>query len=77
MKEVTVELPISGTLSVVVEVEDEADAIEAALNSDQISYGNIQEWDAHEHLMMGNVWLGTGSPDAQIVDVYDLDDDDS
>jgi hypothetical protein len=75
MKEVTVDLPIAGTISVVVEVEDEADAIEAALNSD-VSVAEIEEFEVYDKLLSGGVWYGTLT-EAQIVNVYDLDDDDS
>jgi nicotinate-nucleotide pyrophosphorylase len=59
MKTYGVSLPISGTVYIEVEAEDEDDAIEKALISDQCVLDNIETWEAHRQITQGNFFYGT------------------
>jgi hypothetical protein len=48
-------LPITGIIWVTVEAEDEDDAIDEALGSDQLETSNIAEWEALRRICSGNV----------------------
>jgi hypothetical protein len=54
-KTYSVAVPISGVIYVEVEAEDEKDAIEKALDSDQLTQDNLERWEAHRHIVQGNV----------------------
>jgi hypothetical protein len=47
-------LPITGIIWVTVEAEDEDDAIDEALGSDQLETSNIEEWEALRRICSGN-----------------------
>lgn len=51
----TVALPVSGVIYVEVKAEDEESAIDAALQSDQITHDRLEEWEVHRHIVRGNV----------------------
>tara|TARA_R110000772_G_C13297052_1_gene438544 strand:+ start:1930 stop:2190 length:261 start_codon:yes stop_codon:yes gene_type:complete len=55
LREFDVCIPITGTIWVTVEAENEADAIKKGFASDDISTANIEEWECHEHICEGNV----------------------
>lgn len=63
MAEYQVTLPISGYVLVTVEADSESEAIEKALLED-IKLTDIEEWEAHDKVVEGNVWRGVGSPRA-------------
>ena len=50
-----VQLPVVGIIGFEIEAESEEDAIEKALNSDQITSDNFEEWDVVESVCKGNV----------------------
>jgi hypothetical protein len=54
-KDYSVAVPISGVIYVTVEADSEEEAIELALMSSDINVDNIKTWDAHRHLVQGNV----------------------
>lgn len=55
MKKYFVTVPISGYASIEVEANTEEEAINKAINSNDLNLGNIAEWDAHAHINEGNV----------------------
>jgi hypothetical protein len=55
MKSYSVMLPIAGHIIVEVEAENEKAAIEAALNSDQLTVDKIEDWEALRKFHSGNV----------------------
>jgi len=48
-------IPITGTIWVTVEAENEEDAIEKAFMSDDLTLQNIEEWECHKEICSGNV----------------------
>jgi hypothetical protein len=54
-KEYSVAVPVSGVIYVTVEADSAEEAIELALQSEDISLNNLGEWEAHRHLVQGNV----------------------
>ncbi len=48
-------IPITGTIWVTVEAENEEDAIEKAFMSDDLKLQNIEEWECHKEICSGNV----------------------
>lgn len=50
-----VTLPLTGTISVEVDAEDEESAITAALASEDVIVTNIEEWEVHRQICRGNV----------------------
>ena len=48
-------VPFTGIIWVTVEAENEADAINAAFESDQLKLDNVEEWEAHKEICSGNV----------------------
>lgn len=58
MKTWSVALPITGIAYIEVQAEDEASAIEAALNSDALTIESIETWEAHQYILQGNVFYG-------------------
>lgn len=59
MKTYYVEVPITGTINIEVQASSEQEAIEKALESDDLKTENITEWEAHEHVIQGNVFYGS------------------
>lgn len=57
MKTYLVRLPITGSVDVEIEADNEDAAIEAALNS-EISIDDITEWDVCKQIVTGNVFWG-------------------
>lgn len=53
-----VTLPITGTVYVEVEADSEEAAIEAALNSDDLTGDAIESWEATDRIVKGNVFYG-------------------
>jgi hypothetical protein len=53
-----VAVPLSGVIYVTVEAENEKDAIEKALQSDDLKLDNVEEWNASRYLVQGNVFYG-------------------
>lgn len=51
-------LPISGTIIVTVDADSEEEAIQNALDSDDLIIDNIESWTAHEHIVQGNIFYG-------------------
>lgn len=56
MKEYCVQVPICGYAVVIVEADDEKEAIEKALVTVKLS--DIEEWEALEHVTEGNCFNG-------------------
>lgn len=74
LKEYDVCVPITGIIWVTVEAENEDDAIEKAMESDELSRDNIEEWETHEIIVRGNVFYGhTNQAHAECVDESDED----
>lgn len=71
MKRFLVTLPITGYILVEVEADNERAAIDAALISDELRTDRIEEWEAHEHIVQGNVFYGRKNR----VEVEDISDD--
>jgi len=57
MKEYEVKLPIAGFAIVLVDAENEAEALNEALNYD-ITADDIEEWDIYERITEGNFFYG-------------------
>jgi hypothetical protein len=55
MAKYSVLIPIAGHIRVEVEADSEEAAIQAALESDDTHLGNIDDWQAVESFMEGNV----------------------
>lgn len=55
MKKWEVLLPVAGHVAVEVEAENEEEAIEKALRSENITNEDIQEWDVFKKIIEGNV----------------------
>ena len=58
MKTYTIAVPITGVIYVDVKANSEEDALEAALESEDLSLDKCEEWEAHEHIVRGNVFYG-------------------
>jgi hypothetical protein len=71
MKEYSVKLPVAGYAVVMVEADNEKEALEKALES-EVKLDDIEEWDVHEHIIEGNIFYGNCN-DPEI----DLEYDDS
>jgi hypothetical protein len=54
-KTYSVAVPISGVIYVEVQAESEDEAIEKALESDQLTTENIDRWETHRYIVRGNV----------------------
>lgn len=55
MKTYTVGIPITGVIYLTLEAEDEQDAIAKAMESDDLTLDNLEEWEPHEVIAKGNV----------------------
>ena len=55
MKNYEVMIPVTGYIYVDVEAENEDEAVDMAMQSDDISLDNIAEWEVHRHVIQGNV----------------------
>lgn len=58
MKTWSVAVPITGIIYVTVEAKNEKAAIEAALQSEDLTLDNCESWNAHEQIVRGNVFSG-------------------
>ena len=67
MSKYSVTLPISGSATVEVEAESEDAALKAAI--DAVTKEDIDDWQAHEALIRGNVFYG----DRREADVTQID----
>lgn len=64
-KEFVVEIPLNAKITVVVEAENEKEAMEEALSkcdlqlnpTSKLGY-NVEEWDIYEKMLQGNFWYG-------------------
>lgn len=65
-----VAVPITGVIYVTVEAENEEEAIEKALESEELTLENIETWEAHRHIVQGNVFYGEQN-EIEVVDEYD------
>lgn len=62
----SVRVPMSGFVVVEVEATSEEQAIEAALESDDLIIANIEQCDFHAHIVRGNVFYGIlNEPEAE------------
>lgn len=61
MKRYHVSLPVTGVIDIEVTAENEQEAIEKALESDDLKIENITEWEAHKRVVQGNVFYGAMS----------------
>lgn len=66
----TVKIPIVAVCYVDVEADNEQEAIEKAMISDDLNLENVDEWEALEHICEGNV-VYTYNTD---VEVYESED---
>lgn len=71
MKRYTVQVPIVAVCYVNVEAENEEEAIDNALNSEDLSLENIEEWDAYRIIAEGNC-LHTFYNQAEVVSEEDV-----
>lgn len=58
MKEYLVRVPINGYITVSVNADNEDEAIDMAFDSYDLTLNNIDEWEAFEHIVNGNVFCG-------------------
>ena len=61
--------PVVGYVSTEVEAEDESSAIAKAKSTEHWPYG-IEEWDIYDHVLHGNVWVPSISPDVEVEEVH-------
>lgn len=73
MKRYTVQVPIVAVCYVDVEAESENEAIDNALNSEDLSLENVEEWDAYRIIVEGNC-LHTSYNRAEIVSEEDIEE---
>lgn len=73
MKRYTVQVPIVAVCYVDVEAESEEEAINNALNSEDLSLENVEEWDAYRIIVEGNC-LHTNYNQAEIVSEEDIEE---
>ena len=58
MKEYTVLVPITGYVEVIVDAESEQDAIDKAMDDEDINLDDVVEWDMTQHITEGNIFYG-------------------
>ena len=51
----TVAVPMTGVIYVQVQAESEEEALGKALDSEQLTLENLEEWEAHKQITRGNV----------------------
>lgn len=73
MKKYTVKVPIVAVCYVEVKAENEKDAIKEALNSEDLTLENVEEWDAYRIIAEGNC-LNTSNNRAEIVDEEEIEE---
>lgn len=73
MKRYTVKVPIVAVCYVEVEAESEKEAIDLALESDDVSLENVEEWEPLEHITQGNV-IYTYHNDAEVVEEEEIEE---
>ncbi len=73
MKLYTVKVPIVAVCYVDVEAENEKEAIEKAMESEDLSLENVEEWEAFEHIVQGNV-IYTYNGDAEVVEEQEIEE---
>lgn len=61
----TVKVPIVAVCYVSVEADNEEEAIDKAMNSDDLILDNVEEWEALEHIVTGNV-INTYNGDIEV-----------
>lgn len=59
MREWSVQLPVTGYVIVNVEAETAEEAINKALDSDDIKREDIEEWEVHRQTNRGNIAYGS------------------
>ena len=70
MKKYTVKVPIVAVCYVEVEAENEQEAIDMAFESDDLKLENVDEWEALEHIVEGNV-VYTYNSDIEVEEMED------
>ncbi len=73
MKLYTVKVPIVAVCYVDVEAENEKEAIEKAMESEDLSLENVEEWEAFEHIAEGNI-LNTYNNDVKVVGEQEVEE---
>lgn len=71
MKLYTVKVPIVGACYVEVEAENESEAIEKAMDSEDLTLDNIEEWEPLEKVVEGNV-VYTYHTEAEVVNEEEI-----
>lgn len=56
MKNYQVTVPITGIAFISVQAESEQEAIQKAM--DNVTINEVESWEAHEHIVKGNVFYG-------------------
>lgn len=54
----SVAIPITGVVYTEVDAENKEDAIRKALESEDVSLDNVEDWSSHKHVVQGNVFYG-------------------
>lgn len=57
-KEYTVLVPITGYVEVIVEAENEQEAIDKAMDDEDVNLDYVIEWDTTKHITEGDVFYG-------------------
>lgn len=70
----TVKVPIVAVCYVEVEAENEQEAIGKAMESDDLTLENVDEWEALEHIVQGNV-IYTYNGDVEIESVEEIEEE--
>ena len=73
MKRYTVQIPIVAICYVEVEAENKEEAFKKAFESDDLDIDNVDEWEAYETIVEGNL-LHTPYNRAEIVDVEEIEE---
>lgn len=73
MKKYTVKVPIVAVCYVEVEAESEKEAIKKAMGSNDLTIENVEEWEAHERIVEGNI-CHTYNYKAEIVDEEEIEE---
>lgn len=69
----TVKVPIVAVCYVEVEAENEQEAIGKAMESEDLTLENVDEWEALEHIVEGNV-IYTYNGDVEIENVEEIEE---
>lgn len=57
-KTYVVSVPITGIIYVEVEAENEDEAIDLAMKSEDLSLDSVEEWEPHRYVVKGNAFYG-------------------